>query len=93
MTIPTTVSLPAGFTLSAWAPGMSVLKRHGRQVATLERSKGGPTPQEGAWFAYATPSHADMMAAQHDRAAHAHAWGRTRKAAAAAFVTDCLGMD
>ena len=47
------------------------------QVGTMERSEGGPTPDEGHWFATWFPSHADMMANQWDRWRLAAAHGRT----------------
>lgn len=50
-----------------------------RPLLHVERSQGGPTPGAGRWFATPTPSSADMLAFQHDRAGWAIAWGPTRR--------------
>lgn len=63
-----------------------LLNDDGESIATLERSEGGMVPNPGWWFAYSSPSHADMMAHQDDRWAYAVAWGRTRKECAEAFL-------
>lgn len=63
-----------------------LLDENGDAIATLERSKGGMTPNHGQWFACATPSHVDAMAYQADRWPHAVAWGHTRKECAKAFL-------
>ncbi|VEG28071.1 hypothetical protein [Actinomyces howellii] len=66
--------------------GHAIISRDGREIGTVERSAGGPTPADGKWFAYESPSDADMMAHQHDRASRAVAWGATRTQAVEAFL-------
>lgn len=60
----------------------------GETIATLERSEGGMVPNAGWWFAYPSPSHADMIAHQEDYWSYAVAWGRTRKECAEAFLSE-----
>ena len=83
----------ADYITSAAGNGSAViLDRETREpVASVERSKGGATPNEGQWFAYPCPSHVDMMAYQHDRAAHAAVWAPTRREAAQA-VLEHMGL-
>lgn len=57
--------------------GYHYIMLDGEQVGTMERSEGGPTPDEGHWFATWFPSHADMMANQWDRWPRACARGWT----------------
>ena len=45
-------------------------------------------PNAGWWFAYPSPSHADMIAHQEDYWSCAVAWGRTRKECAEAFLSE-----
>lgn len=61
------------------------------QVGTMERSEGGPTPDEGQWFATLFPSHADMMANQWDRWPRAYARGRTMNECLKNFARKYLG--
>ncbi|MCR2051833.1 hypothetical protein NSA19_02980 [Actinomyces bowdenii] len=74
------------YKLSTITAGMAHLVVDDSIIATIERSEGGPTPCEGQWFAYPCPSSADSMAHQHDRAARATVWGRTRSECAEEFL-------
>lgn len=72
--------------VSTITAGSAVVTVDGRELGAVERSDGDPTPGEGQWFGWLTPSSADMMANQHDRAARAQVWASTRHGAAEALV-------
>lgn len=78
---------PATMQIATVTAGLASVIVNGHELGSVERSDGDPTPREGEWFGWLTPSSADMMASQTDRAARAQVWAPTRQGAAEALLT------